>query len=1510
MAAAAARQYTTATTFLADTHTRTVVVPSRYPSSSSSNNGANNGATCSQHAHTSSIALPDTANTRGFILARTVDDGYTLQLEYTALAASTSASNSSTTPFDALDAATASAASLNKPSPCPVKLSFPARLAPSPALLFVEQQDTHAALELQVYAVTDHGILYVLRFATNHLFYDDLDDSEDQTWCEEYKISHFANPQGLPVLMHAVQEAHVIVASSDGSAVSVVLPDRGGSLIETELRQASSFSVRSLIPFSSSRTAAGSPSRTGYPTSASASAPSQLVSLASMTGQDGVAAFSFGVSRDRKLKIWNLDTGVCLKSIDLPKPVSSSTALVPASSANDVDSTDSPTRPTRNGLLLPSSPQSFIKTFAGSDQSSFDSYLALIVPPSSSSPSACFIYGIVVEPSTRTVSELMPVCEKPCPDTSASLIDFQVEQLSLGPDQSEWTVWTVWDGAGESTLRYIGVPEIDGVDLTDVESSEEWTTINRGTTARTASWTPSYFDDLLDGNSASIPDVFMEHISRPGRYPAWALADALETYEHALEREMDDMSPPTALSDYFESAFDRIRAVVGCTIQLEQSPATGAYLHEAYNKRIKIEWLKFVAMLNQSRTDALYPIGISVSAQRRSVVVLHRQAMSAPIVQDTVMTLRDIETMDASDARRRRFMTGPPTFFEGCYPHLSERSVRSDAISILEAIRQLESSLTTAQQRSLDETLVSRIRSPFAYSVEDVALDLYAETLEPFVDDETAQQVDDLMRNLLTPEATFQTLWAMLTTSQVVASASADRQSSTLAVPSVLSSGLLADAVSLSIEARYTFARGLTTLLLFLCGEDVGILPELTSLTSSMFASLHTLATVRWIAQQRQAPTIDTVKDDDVLARFGEMNVSGRGDADWPRREDDEHCQILPSTSLLQGLIRSRYAPSLSTNDNFAVAATDGVSSFLSNLGLVSQKRLVVDTPADVTFALRLCQFGLSRLALEFVNMYPTGAGMLFVKGLAQVELGQLQDAQVSFAKAAPALYGDTARLDEDSGISHVLPVHVLGSLGRYYRHVTSIFVEHGADAAVTRFARLAIDTISEESAADKGVLQDLWMQLFKSNASLGEYEEAYSAMMTMPSGDTRNACLAHLISIMCESGNLNQLLSFSFVDVEADLERNLSFRARNSDPLATPNYYNVLYSYHVSRGDYRSAATAMFQQARRLGDMSTTTTTSNSSTVVGYRELATLQCQSYLAASNALSMVVTDNAWIAVIPTSEHDGRQQKKRRKIACVIPEEEFSDNAGAAPDVVDLADLRREYTIALSRLELSTEFPELERTNFSLDAEAVVALFSQTGAFDQAFAAARTLNVDMSSLFEVVAERCIALTLNPTASIDADWVTMNEEALSWEGSLASKAWRLLERYLTRHDTDGTNRGRLVVIERTIALNGGARLPSFLTEYMLDKDPDALVRTLLKHDRLDEAFKLSVALVKKQNGTTLASCALPFSLFDQLLAVKDTSSLSAEQLKSRQAELRQVLDARIGASAKASVAALSRR
>lgn len=161
-------------------------------------------------------------------------------------------------------------------------------------------------------------------------------------------------------------------------------------------------------------------------------------------------------------------------------------------------------------------------------------------------------------------------------------------------------------------------------------------------------------------------------------------------------------------------------------------------------------------------------------------------------------------------------------------------------------------------------------------------------------------------------------------------------------------------------------------------------------------------------------------------------------------------------------------------------------------------------------------------------------------------------------------------------------------------------------------------------------------------------------------------------------------------------------------------------------------------------------------------------------------------------------------------------------------------------------------------------------------------------------------------------------MAEEASTWSDSAASKAWRLLERYLERHDTDATARYRRAVLDFVLVNNRGAKPPAFLLDQLATRDLPRLLRILIRHDRLDEAFNLAIkecsvstAALFSRPGLSLTAVTVqapiaatsafglhePLQAYDQLLAVPsgDCKTLSDEVLKQKQADLQQALAGR---------------
>jgi nuclear pore complex protein Nup160 len=132
------------------------------------------------------------------------------------------------------------------------------------------------------------------------------------------------------------------------------------------------------------------------------------------------------------------------------------------------------------------------------------------------------------------------------------------------------------------------------------------------------------------------------------------------------------------------------------------------------------------------------------------------------------------------------------------------------------------------------------------------------------------------------------------------------------------------------------------------------------------------------------------------------------------------------------------------------------------------------------------------------------------------------------------------------------------------------------------------------------------------------------------------------------------------------------------------------------------SAAAEMYQHGRHLAEI-------QGEPHVDFLETASAQAMSYLAAINSLSLVDSKNAWIEfAVPPSESNQVSRRifpgsigsclniyvsqKRRKLSHHIPDKHFA-NAGLDIDVVSLAEMKQEYVLVMSRLEVYREFPAI-------------------------------------------------------------------------------------------------------------------------------------------------------------------------------------------------------------------------
>jgi hypothetical protein len=189
--------------------------------------------------------------------------------------------------------------------------------------------------------------------------------------------------------------------------------------------------------------------------------------------------------------------------------------------------------------------------------------------------------------------------------------------------------------------------------------------------------------------------------------------------------------------------------------------------------------------------------------------------------------------------------------------------------------------------------------------------------------------------------------------------------------------------------------------------------------------------------------------------------------------------------------------------------------------------------------------------------------------------------------------------------------------------------------------------------------VSDVWNAFIDGYIDLNQFEDAYSALITAPASlrcvQLNLACFSisiselnnhskadrvlRLVYRMCEENQVEKLMSFNFAGFADEVQDALGFRACHMDPRSRPFYSRILYSWYISRGDYRNgtfgcirhrhclsfpaAALTMYQRARRLqqptGDP------------LDFVSLAEEQLEAMMVAINALSLVDRQSAWIAV---------------------------------------------------------------------------------------------------------------------------------------------------------------------------------------------------------------------------------------------------------------------------------------
>ncbi|XP_067018107.1 nuclear pore complex protein Nup160-like [Acropora muricata] len=1157
----------------------------------------------------------------------------------------------------------------------------------------------------------------------------------------------------------------------------------------------------------------------------------------------------FALCRDLKLRVWSCQDMACIYVKDLVGDIP--------------DEIDLQVSPAQGHLLR--------KVV---DPSSGQFYLALFLYVGDNTQFC--VYEVV---PSKDILSLSPVSFKYF--AKENLVDFVVTPSHL------WTVWTNTEGDAVGYFTALEGGE---------DSQQGWTRVFLQPTDQFEVHVPPYKE---------AREVFLEHVFYPGRFSNHSILKAMQIYRHLPDENGSNLDENVSRGDLKHAVINLIDS------EIQMSAPDSEMLHDEYSNLQLHCWNKFFSYVVQYHQVSNKAMGIFVDENTGLVSLIRK---------DILCFLRPCDVFEqlhlSSDPLDISLLSQEP---------FADKTLKTCFISFCNVL-QLVSQQLSADHLSALENDVKYQLNP-ALTAEQIAISLLTS-----VSDEEQEDLDgnslfefqqELEASLHKVKGVFRCLDFLLRgldIQGIVRDAEPDAgwseayhaMSCGHLFSSELSLSLLSTSSRQIISSRLSVCKQLLVLLSLMpklninkIGLDVRTATQVSSVYIPQTVSLlNSFVSLHWIMEQLALPSPSNAVESN-LKQLAALEINEGMDS--KTLVDDPSLTV--AELFLSGIggkqLRVHLAHIIKTSQEMQDDAPGPLWSTFFNQAVYTLMDLLWPSRQSALFPEFLLSTHQYLHLQEYANLIcnwcdTCQSSWHFLVGQSHLVLGEHHKALGYFRKAAKGIGS------KDSLMMKVIQSDVEDTeslLVLFYVKVMKLFEQFDAPEFVIRAAHIALNM----ALPDDPNICNLWSNIFKHHLELSHYDLAYNALITNPDHVRRRDCLHKFMVVLCERGQTRQLIEYPFINLQDEFEDIVESHARTVD-IMTHNYYDMLYAFHVFRGNYRKAGAAMYEHAMRLGQE-----------VSGLDSLQK-QAKCYLAAMNALHLVDPKNAWIVkpldrVNTTTANEPPNMSPKRK--------QGEDGDALRPDirskprrkvtVLEMRDLEGEYLLVLARLQLiKVEADPTHATGPLLSPQESVALLTQAGLFDNALTVASHFELPKETIFEGLASRCVKLShigsgLTRQAEQDAwDWVLSNdlgEAQVSGYKSVTDQAWQLLKLYLDRlGPCDGYVYYRCVAAK---LLSCGAALPTWLVNDYKRFNAPELLRLYINYDLLLEAVLLSVEYIQAALGNgkeyfglenalhaTSPSVWLPYTAIDQLLLLLKDVQLDSELAKARD-ELKDQLD-----------------
>ncbi|KAF7495733.1 Nuclear pore complex protein [Sarcoptes scabiei] len=341
-------------------------------------------------------------------------------------------------------------------------------------------------------------------------------------------------------------------------------------------------------------------------------------------------------------------------------------------------------------------------------------------------------------------------------------------------------------------------------------------------------------------------------------------------------------------------------------------------------------------------------------------------------------------------------------------------------------------------------------------------------------------------------------------------------------------------------------------------------------------------------------------------------------------------------------------------------------------------------------------------------------------------------------------------------------------TLFRYYNKLIQLFNRYSTPDYVIELANCVLMSLKKESDPEyKQHHSAIHSILFTCHLRLGNYVQAYEAMISNEDEDQKHNCLRQFIVNLCESRKFKELVSYPYIGLEDDFVKILQSKAHSSAikqlvvadnnsmnldaqikkqkehlevNSTSPNYYHILYSYFLNTMNYRQAAQAIYDYYRQL-----------SQEYVGNETMLRLQSESLLMARNCLKCLDDSKySWIVKksIKKTDQNTKKNHLKRKHGYFANESDTSiqdyDQENTIIEIVNVDELIREYELIKARLRLlERNSKEFAIAATPLSAEETIILCISASLYEQSFKIAELFDLSFEPIFDGMTSKFIQL-----------------------------------------------------------------------------------------------------------------------------------------------------------------------